>query len=366
MILFRYISREIVKNFVGSFLILNGLLLLSRFTSLLIELSSQRLTIEDYIRFFIYLAPYFFTFTIPLAALVAVVFTFMRLSQDQEILAFECLGIRFPKLLYPVFFISWIAFISTFIVTIKYLPWSKRALRDFLFELTQRKIAYGLPPKTFINWLPNLSIFVQNSREGGKNLTLVFIVDESNPKKQGLVFASQGKLQVSDSKVRFTLYNGCIHLVNKDYTITEELHFKEYVYLLDLNKFRRERHRSRGEMGLTELKRMTNRFYRNRKKALPYLIEYWKRLAFPWAAMVLTLLGAPLGAMMRTSGRGIGLALAAILFLSYYFLFSGATTLAQKCIFPPSLLINLPNIIFALLVVVLIIAFEKGKIRRLG
>ncbi len=366
MIIFRYIFFEILKNFLGSFFILNALLLLSRFASLLIELSSERLAFQDYTRLFIYLAPYFLTFTIPLAALVGVVFTFMRLSQDQEILAFESLGIRFSKLVYPVIVIASLACVCAFIVTIKYLPWSKKAFREFLFELTERKIARGLPPKTFINWIPNLSIFVQETKAGGKRLTLVFMVDESNPTKQALIFASQGKLCVSDSKVRFELKDGCIHLVNKDYTITEEFHFKEYIYLLDLNKFRRQRHPSRGEMSLAELKRMANRFKKDNKKSLPYLIEYWKRLAFPWSAMILTLLGAPLGAMMRTSGRGIGLILAASLFLSYYFLFSGATTLAQKHLLPLSFLINLPNLIFALLVFILIILIEKGKIKRLG
>ncbi len=364
MILFRYIGREILKNFLGSLLVLNGLLLLTRFTALLVTLASEHLTQQDYLRLFIYLASFFLTFTIPLAALVGVVLSFMRLSQDQEILAFESLGIPFRRLMFPVLLLSLIATVCTFIVTIKYLPWSKRALRNLLFELTERKIARGIPAKTFVNWIPNLSIFAQKAKHQGKNLALVFMLDETDPKRLGIIFASRGKLEIKDHKVVFRLFDGCIHLVSKDYTSTEELRFKEYIYRIDLAHFERKRGHSRGELSLTQLKKRASRYPPGDKRRVSFLIEYWKRLAFPWAALVLTLLGAPLGAMMRASGRGIGLALASFLFLSYYFLFSGATNLAQKQILPIPVALNLPNLIFLILVIFFVQAFERGKIGR--
>ena len=362
MILFRYIWREIFRNFLASLLVLNGLLLLTRLATLLVQLSSEKLGVRDYFRICGYLAPYFLTFTIPLAALVGVLLGFMRLSQDQEILALQSLGTPFRRLLRPVLCLAALALGLSFMVTIKYLPWSKTAFRDFIFELTERKIACGIPPKTFVNWLPGFSIFVQESRDRGRRFEQIFMVDETDPSRRGLIFASRGNLKIDGSRVIFRLSDGCIHLINRDYSRTEELRFQEYVYRFDLAKFAKKRRHSKGEMGLAELKREALRYPPGHEKRLSYLIEYWKRLAFPWAALVLTLLGAPLGAMMRASGKGAGLVLAGVLFLAYYFLFSAGTNLAQKQILPVPLALNLPNFVLFLIMCLLVRALEKGKV----
>ncbi len=361
MILWRHLGREIFQNFAVSLLVLNVLLVLTRLATLLVSISTERLYASDYIRLMAYLSPYFLAFTIPLAALTAVVLTFMRLSQDQEILALLSLGIPFRRLLPPVGSLAILALILTFIVTLRLLPWSKGALRDFLFELTKRQINQGLPPKKFVNWIPGMSIFVQEAWHGGKNFALVFMVDQTDPAQRGLIFASQGRLQLEDHKVVFKLYNGCIHLVNKDYSRTEELRFKEYVYRLDLARFEQSRSPSRGELSLSELKSRAQSFPPHSKKRRKYLVEYWKRLAFPGAALILTLLGAPLGASMKASGKGAGLGLAAGLFLFYYFLLSAGANLAQKGLLAPPLALNLPNICLGTLALVLIWGRDQGK-----
>ncbi len=362
MILTRYLSLEIGRSFVASFFALNGLLLLSRLVTLLVDLAGEKLRPWDYLRLVLFLAPYFLTFTLPLSALLAVILVFMRLSQDQELLAFESLGIPFTRLLTPVIALGLVALVLTYLVTIRYLPWSKRAFRTFLFELTERKIAHGIPAKTFVNWLPGLSIFVQEAWREGRHFALVFMVDETNPRKRGLIFAKRGELETSPGAIIFRLYEGTIHLVNRDYTQTEELSFEEYVYRLDAAKLEKSRRRSRGEMTLKELKEKAFSYPPGHRKRLYYLLEYYQRLTFPWAAFLLPLLAAPLGASIKASGRGVGIALAAGLFLGYYFLQSGASSLAQRGLLPPNLALFLPNLLLGLVALVLIWAARKGKI----
>ncbi len=362
MILTRYLCLEIGRSFFGSFLALNGLLLISRLVTLLVDLAGEQLHPVDYLRLVLFLAPYFLTFTIPLSALLAVILVFMRLSQDQELLAFESLGIPFTRLLGPVVVLGLVALMATYLVTIRYLPWSKRAFRSFLFELTERKIARGLPAKTFVNWLPGLSIFVQEAWREGRSFALVFMVDETNPQKRGLIFARRGELETEPGAIVFRLYQGSIHLVNRDYTQTEELSFEEYVYRLDAAKFEKSRRRSRGEMTLSELKQKALSYPPGHKKRIYYWLEYYQRLTFPWAAFLLPLLAAPLGASIKASGRGAGLALAAALFLGYYFLQSGASSLVQKGWLSPALALSGPNLFLAFLAVLLIWAAREGRI----
>ncbi len=364
MILTRYLEREIGRNFLISFWALNTLLLLSRLATLLVELSSEQLHVKDYFRLLLFLAPYFLTFTLPLSALLAVIFSFMRLSQDQELLAFETLGIPFTRLLRPVVVLGLVSLLLTYVVTIKYFPWSKRAFRSFLFELTERKISRGIPPKTFVNWLPKLSIFAEEVWQEGKRFALVFMVNEIDPKKKGLIFAKRGRIKTENGQIVLELREGNLHVVNKDYTKAEEFSFEKYVFRFDAAKLEKSRRRSRGEMSLEELKQKASSYPPGHPRRIYYLSEYYKRLYFPWAAFILPLLAAPLGSMMKSSGRGIGLVLAAVLFLSYYFLQSGAASLAQNGILSPRWAFLIPNLLLAFFSLMIIWKVKEGRIGR--
>ena len=364
MLLFRYLSLELWKNFILILFSLTGLILLTRLVALVVELSSENLAFYDYLRLIIYLAPLFLTFILPLAALLASIFLFLRLSQDQELLAFESLGIPFYKLLIPVFFMSLMVFSLSFLVTLKYQPWSKRAFRSFLFELTERKIEKGILPKKFMSLIPGLSIFVERAWNEGRRFAVVFMVDETSPQERGLIFARRGKLLTKPGRIEFHLFEGNLHLVSKDLQKIQEMEFEEYVYRLDVKKLEKTRRRSRGEMTLEELKNLAARYPSGHKKHLYYLTEYYQRLAFPWAAFLLPLIGAPLGAMVRASGKGAAFFLAVFVYLVYYFLQSGASSLAQAGALSPPLALSLPNVFLAAVALILNIAFQKGKIGR--
>ncbi len=364
MLLFRYLSSELWKNFILVLLSLTGLLLLTRLVALLVELSAENLKYYDYFRLLIYLAPLFLTFILPLASLLATIFLFLRLSQDQELLAFESLGIPFLKLLKPVFFLGLVSLFLTSFVTIKYLPWSKKAFRGFLFELTERKIEKGIPPKKFMSLIPGVSIFVEKAWGEGHRFAVVFMVDETSPKERGLIFARRGEISTRPDYLELRLYEGSLYLVSKDLQEMQEMEFERYVYRLDIAKLQKNRRRSRGELTLAELKAAANRYPPGHKKYLYYLIEYYQRLAFPWAALLLPLLGAPLGAVVKASGRGAAFFLAAFLYLVYYFLQSGAASLAQSGVLPPEVALFLPNVLLASVAFALILAYQKGKIGR--
>ncbi len=364
MLLFRYLSLELWKNFILVLLSLTGLLLLTRLVALLVELSSENLSYYDFLRLVLYLAPLFLTFILPLAALLATIFLFLRLSQDHELLALESLGVSFLKLLKPVLFLSFVAFLMTSFVTLKYLPWSKKAFRSFLFELTERKIEKGIPPKKFMSLIPGLSIFVEKAWGKGRHFALVFMVDETSPEERGLIFARRGELFTRPGYIEFRLFEGSLHLASRDLQKIQEMNFEEYLYRLDVAKLEKSRRRSRGEMSLKELRALAAKYPPGHKKYLYYLTEYYQRLAFPWAAFILPLIGAPLGAMVKASGKGAAFFLAVFVYLVYYFLQSASSSLSQAGTLPPALALFLPNIILSVFSCLLIWSFLKGKIGR--
>ncbi|WP_022853507.1 LptF/LptG family permease [Thermodesulfatator atlanticus] len=363
MILFRYLSKELWKNFILILLSLNGLLLFTRFVALMVELSDENLTVRDYFRLLSYFAPYFLTYLLPLAALLAAIFLFMRLAQDQELLAFESLGIPFWKLLRPVAFLSVAALIATYLVTIVYLPWSKHAFRNFFFELAKRKIEKGIPPKNFVSLAPGLSIFVKKAWQEGKNFAAVFIVDETGKQEKGVIFAERGSLDVRENTLELRLEKGSLHLVGSDYSSTQEIDFEKYIYRIKLSDLEKKRTPSRGEMSLKELKQKALALPKDNPKRIRFLVEYYQRLSFPWAAFFLPFIGAFVGAMIRGSGRLTAGVLAIFLYLGYYFLETIGVSLAETKLLPPAISLQIPNIFLLIVCLLLIVIAKKGKIR---
>ncbi|MDQ7033043.1 MAG: LptF/LptG family permease [Desulfonauticus sp.] len=363
MILFKYLSKELWKNFILILLSLNGLLLFSRFVALLVELSDENLGLQDYLKLLCYFGPYFLTYLLPLAALLAAIFLFMRLAQDQELLAFESLGIPFWKLLQPVAFLAVIVLIATYFVTIFYLPWSKHAFRNFFFELAKRKIERGIPAKNFVSLAPGFSIFVKKSWEDGKKFTGVFIIDETRKQEKAIIFAEKGKFNIKQNILELSLEKGSLHLVSRDYSSLQEIDFKKYLYRLKLTELERKRTPSRGEMSLKELKTKAMSLPKSNPEHTRYLVEYYQRLSFPWAAFFLPFVGAFVGAMIKGSGRLTAGVLAVFLYLGYYFLESIGVSLAETKVLPPAISLQVPNIFLFLVSLLLLLMAKKGKIR---
>ncbi len=319
--------------------------------------------VKDYLRLITYFLPLLLSYALPLAALMASLFLFMRLVQDKELLALESLGLSFEKLLRPVFLFSIITLIITYFITLSFIPWSKHAYRTFLFELTKRKIENGIPAKTFVPITNGLTMFVKKSWEKGKNFAIVFILDETQKGQKGLIFAKKGWFTLKDDILELHLDKGSVHLISKDYSSVQEIEFQKYVYRTRLKELKATRTPSRGEMSLKELKEKTISLPPNDPKRAKYITEYYRRLAFPWAAFFLPILGAYLGSMIKTSGRVTGGVVAVILYLGYYFLQSLGISLAETQKLSPLMASNIPNIFLILVLTLLFWATKKRLIR---
>src|SRR5207245_8796610 len=83
-------------------------------------------------------------------------------------------------------------------------------------------------------------------------------------------------------------------------------------------------------------------------------VEFHRRFALPFACLVFTLVGLPLGVSTTRGSRSMGLVLSLILMLLYYLAFIGGTRIAGTAQFSPFFGAWLPNLVFALLGIILI------------
>ncbi|MBA2848842.1 YjgP/YjgQ family permease [Thermosulfuriphilus ammonigenes] len=345
-IIFGYIFRELWSPFLISLFSLTSLLLTIRMIPLSGLLLKERAGVSEFFQVFQSLYPYFLVFCLPMSALVASLVAFLRLSQDSELLAFEALGVSFYELLAPVTTFALIVFSLTMLVTVYVLPQSKANFRQFMRHLLSQKIARGLPEKTFASEIPGLTIYAGQTHGGGLRLREVFLYDGRKKDPESLILAQSGRIDPKGPTL--ILKDGVIHRFYQKQDKGEIIRFGTMTIKLTLGAPPGTAKR-RGEMGLLELRERAKDFPPGSKRRLKLESEFHKRLAFPFASIIFSILGAALAAQIKGSGRSAGVSLAVILFLLYYGALAGATGLAETGRIPPVLSLWLPNIFFGLL-----------------
>ena len=76
-----------------------------------------------------------------------------------------------------------------------------------------------------------------------------------------------------------------------------------------------------------------------------FRLEFHRRLSFPVAAFLMSLIGVPLGASFRTKGRNFGLMIGLVIFVSYYAIFSLCWSFGEAETIPPLPAVWLANVV---------------------
>lgn len=127
LILLRYIGRETLKPYALNVLGLTGIILLiTVFDQLRIILKYQPPFLTS-IKFFLFQVPEFLVMAMPFASLMAVLFCLARLSRDGEIVAMKALGLGLGWALLPMVLIGASISIAAFGINELLVPYSKNA-----------------------------------------------------------------------------------------------------------------------------------------------------------------------------------------------------------------------------------------------
>src|SRR3989344_4963128 len=97
-----YILKEFFHSFTLSIIVFTFVLLIGNIIRLADLLINKGVDMISVVRLFFYLIPWLSTFTLPIAALTAVILTFGRLSSDGELTAMKASGVSFYRISFPV------------------------------------------------------------------------------------------------------------------------------------------------------------------------------------------------------------------------------------------------------------------------
>lgn len=362
----KYILREIATPFCLALGVLTMMLFAGGLLRLVEFLAARGVSVLDVGLLLLYRLPYVMVFTIPMALLLAILVTFLRLANDSELVALQAAGVSLYQTLPAPLLACLLAFAVTLALSLYAKPAGSRAYKRLLYEVARERVDLAFEEQSFSDSFGELVVYV-NSMPAPGELKDIFIYDERDPELPNSVLAERGEV-LSDPEraaVLLRLENGTVFRVSPDHEVAEAIRFGRYDLGLNLEKVvgpysRLEK--GAADMGLAELRRQqASSPEPERRHRLG--MEVQRRFALPAACLVLGLVAVPLGAMSRLE-RGWGVAFGLGVFLLYYLLLTAAWSASEAGTLP-YWSVWLPNGAVGVLALLLLPAAGGGSLRWL-
>ncbi|MDY7002047.1 MAG: LptF/LptG family permease, partial [Thermodesulfobacteriota bacterium] len=213
------------------------LLLIGRLLQLRELLLSQNLNILDIGRLFFYLSPFFLLLIIPIACMLGVFLTFLRMNTDREILALKASGLSLYQLLPAPVVFCLLCVLLNLGISFYGLSFGMDRFRETILELARTKTQLVLQPGVFNKDFPGLVVYAGRVDSMRGELNTVFVRDGTREDITATILAPQGRVRTDPEKgeIVFGLNNGKIYRREKDGVSV--LGFGEYTVRLDLSGF---------------------------------------------------------------------------------------------------------------------------------
>lgn len=226
----RYLLRQMVSPFVFALAALTSIMLLNQIARRFGALVGKGLPWSVIAEVFGLSIPFILAITIPMAVLMAVLYTFTHLAADNEITAMRASGISVYQVVGPVFAVSVFMAGATFLFTDQVLPRSNAELRNLMFNIGRKKPTFELREQA-INELGPAGIFLRALRidPNTGRMRGVTIYDMAATSGRRIVYADSGvmALMANETDLSLRLFDGSIHqFKSSDPTVFQLTYFK--------------------------------------------------------------------------------------------------------------------------------------------
>ena len=310
--LYKYLIREQIVPLSVCFFGLTLILITGRLLQLTRYLFTSSLTVADLVALMAFAMPNLILYALPMATLVGVLLAFVRLNSDNELIAMRAAGIGFHQFFPGIISLLVVTTVFSFFNVLYLMPSANRAFEMKVKSLGRSILPVLLKEGTFIDIVPKIVFFFGSVDPGKLKIDGIFVQDNRQPEVGVVIVADHAQIAYPPdlSQLVFKISSGMITRVSDDMRNAQAIAFKNYDLALSLDELfgaSSEFTKGRKEMTLSELvKRIREQ---GSDFDLSFSLEFHRRLALPFSCLLLGLVGAPLGAIFRQSGRMAGITL---------------------------------------------------------
>jgi lipopolysaccharide export system permease protein len=222
-VLTRYLLRAHLGPFLFAFAALTGVILINTLARQLAELAGKGLPMDIIARFFLLSLPSNIALTLPMAVLVAVLYTFSQMTAENEVMALKASGVDLKRMVLPLLVVA--ALIAGGMVWFndRVLPESNHLWRQLMVDISRKSPLFVLREGT-LNRIESgdgtARYYLQARRiEPATNrLWDVVIYDLSDPRQRRTIYADSGRMAFNESRtdLLLTLYDGQLREIDFD------------------------------------------------------------------------------------------------------------------------------------------------------
>ncbi len=210
----RYLLRQLTGPFVFALAGLTGFMLLNQVARRFGQLVGKGLEWSVIAEVFALSIPFIVAMTLPMAVLVAVLFTFSHLAADNEVTAMRAGGLSVHQIMAPVVLWGVLMAAANFIFVDQVLPRSNARLRALLVDIGRKKPTFELREQV-INEIPPSQYFLRAGRidPGNGRLRDVVIYDVGDQRGRRIIYADSGIMGYAPGQtdLSLVLYHGAVH-----------------------------------------------------------------------------------------------------------------------------------------------------------
>jgi LPS export ABC transporter permease LptG/LPS export ABC transporter permease LptF len=337
----------------------------SQLFSILVNSSATPGTV---VTLFLLLLPASMPFAIPLGVLAGTLIALSRMSNDGEIIALRAAGVPSRRVAQPVAAFAILASLFTGYCTLSLTPWCQAKLTKIANKIAASQLTSDIQPRIFDETFPNTILYVSDVLPGQPvHWRGIFMADTTPADQRNSAAMDRGE------GPRVTL--GRDALVESDkrgnklqMSMTRE---SSYEAAADPGTYYHVNSPS-GEQVLEATERgpqkkatvdatPTVELFPAARNSVEAAIELNRRFALPLACLLLSLTGLPLGISSKKGGKSAALAITVFFAFLYYTILLGLIGLAKDGRVKPAVAVWTPNVIFAILAIVLLSRLERPQ-----
>lgn len=303
-------------------------------------------------RFMLYMMPFAFQFTIPLAVLCAAVLVFSRLSADQEVTAMRASGISLWQIVAPGLVLAAGLSVLCFYLQASLAPECRyRAYLLQRFGTVENPVGL-LEAGRYVEF-QNHVVYI-GQKEGNQVSDLqIYVLDGKGRVTQDIT-ARSGTVTFDEPSQKLTLrvegFTGrqIDRSTEDDHETLRPMASNEMTYTFETAQSARRKHVSRRTKHLT-VRGLLSTIYINNRIGAPtskYYLELHKRMSMAFSPIGFLLMGIPFGIRTRRSETSVGLVISLVLAMVFYVFLSLADSLDARPKLHPEVLVWLPNIVY--------------------
>jgi lipopolysaccharide export system permease protein len=213
-VLGKYLVRQMLPPLLFAFAAMTSIMLLNQIARRFGALVGKGLPWSVIGEVFLLCLPFIIAMTLPMAVLVAVLYTFSHLAADNEVTAMRASGVSPVQLVRPVLLMGALLATFNFWFTDQVLPRSNAKLRNLLINIQRKKPTLELREQV-INEIPPSGLFLRASRIDANTgrLRSVTIYDMGASDSRRIIYADSGVMGFTNqgTDLQMRLFDGAVH-----------------------------------------------------------------------------------------------------------------------------------------------------------